>query len=183
MVAQQSAHPQQASLPVGSANVADMIRRSFAAFTERRDFSGSTRLVLEAESTIETGKGSVLLNLQDGSEVLVKAHCRVVLKSPEISKGLYLVLFIGNIIAKVEKRLGNAPAFRMGTPSAVITARGTIFLTGERERELVSYDEASRTVQHAGVKTKDEFMTWILADDRDGLGRGDVIPGRPLRLI
>ena len=33
----------------------------------------------------------------------------------------------GKILAQVQKRFGNAPSFRMGTPTAVITVRGTRF--------------------------------------------------------
>jgi ferric-dicitrate binding protein FerR (iron transport regulator) len=85
---------------------------------------GST---LTAESKIETGKGSALLELQDGSQVLIKAHSNVVLRSPDQGKGFSLELFIGKIIVSVRKRLDESPSFRMGTPSAVITVRGTRF--------------------------------------------------------
>ena len=85
---------------------------------------GST---LPADSKIETAKGSVLLQLQDGSQVLIKSHSSVVLRAPDQGKGFSLELFIGEIIVKVQKRLGSSPSFRMGTPSAVITVRGTRF--------------------------------------------------------
>jgi hypothetical protein len=84
-------------------------------------------LVLPADSIIETGKGSLLLSLADGSQVLIKPHTRVQLKAPATSKGNFLQLFLGNIIAKVQKRFGVEPSFRMGTPTAVITVRGTRF--------------------------------------------------------
>lgn len=73
------------------------------------------------------GKGSALLNLQEGSQALVKSHSRVVLKSLDTGIGSYLKLLLGKLIAKVQKRIGEAPLFRMGTPSAVITVRGTHF--------------------------------------------------------
>jgi hypothetical protein len=83
--------------------------------------------VLDPESTIETGKGSILLRMDDGSQALVNSHSRVVLKSPEVGLGLYLELIIGKLMAKVQKRIGEPPPFRIGTPSAVITVRGTRF--------------------------------------------------------
>lgn len=89
--------------------------------------SGARGTVLSAESSIETAKGSVLLQLQDGSQVLVKPHSHVVLKAPDQPKGLSLELLIGKVVNKITKRLGNAPSFRMGTPTAVITVRGTRF--------------------------------------------------------
>jgi len=127
MGAQQSFQQQQASLPVGNAKIADLKGEVLLHSPKGEVLTAQRSLVLETESTIETGKGSVLLNMEDGSEVLVKPHSRVVLKSPDISRGLCLELFIGNIIAKVQKRIGNTPSFRIGTPSAVITIRGTRF--------------------------------------------------------
>jgi ferric-dicitrate binding protein FerR (iron transport regulator) len=76
---------------------------------------------------IDTGKGSVLLNLQDGSQILVKAHSHVVLKAPDQGPGHWLELMVGKVLAKIQKRTSNAPSFRMGTPTAVITVRGTQF--------------------------------------------------------
>jgi hypothetical protein len=79
------------------------------------------------ETTVEVGsKGSALLHLEDGSQVLIKDNTRVVLKVPETS-GNFLQVLLGKIVAKVQKRMNNAPSFRMGTPTAVITVRGTRF--------------------------------------------------------
>ena len=57
----------------------------------------------------------------------MKSHSNVVLKSPQSGKALYLELLLGKLIAKVQERLGEDPPFRIGTPSAVITVRGTRF--------------------------------------------------------
>jgi ferric-dicitrate binding protein FerR (iron transport regulator) len=84
-------------------------------------------VVLPPESTIETEKGSILLLLQDGSQVLVKQNSRVVLRAPDQGKGYSFELFLGKVINKIQKRLGSNPSFRMGTPTAVITVRGTQF--------------------------------------------------------
>ena len=123
----QNSKPQPASLPVGSAVVA-----TFKGDVSLRSPTGTALaarpgLVLQAESTIEIGKGSLLLNLRDGSEVLIQSHSRVVLKSPATEGGFYLQLLLGKLMAKIRKRLGEEPAFRIGTPSAVITVRGTRF--------------------------------------------------------
>jgi hypothetical protein len=123
----QKTQPQPASLPVGSAVVA-----KFKGDVSLRSPTGEALaprpgLVLDAESTIEIGKGSLLLNLRDGSEVLIQSHSRVVLKSPAAEGGFYLQLLLGKLMAKIRKRLGEEPAFRIGTPSAVITVRGTRF--------------------------------------------------------
>lgn len=60
------------------------------------------------------------------------------LRSPQEGKGFSLELFIGQIIVKVKKRMGETPSFRMGTPSAVITVRGTRFLV-EVNKKLKTY--------------------------------------------
>jgi len=123
----QQATSQPLSLPVGSATVADL-KGDVSLHSPQGDvLTPQKSLVLIVDSTIETGKGSILLSLQDGSEILVKSHSRVVLRSPEVGIGLYLELLLGKVMAKVQKRLGEAPPFRMGTPSAVITVRGTRF--------------------------------------------------------
>jgi hypothetical protein len=128
VTAAQTAPQQQAVLPVGSAVVTEI--KGEVTFTSPQGASvnalrGTT---LTAESKIETAKGSVLLELQDGSQVLVKGHSSVVLKAPNEGKGFFLEQFLGQIIVKAQKRMGETPSFRMGTPSAVITVRGTRFL-------------------------------------------------------
>lgn len=123
----QSLEPQPVPLPVGSATVTEMKGTVALKAPDGSVLTPQRGLVLTADSTIETGKGSALLALQDGSQVLVKAHSRVVLRAPDQGKGYYLELFLGRVVNKVQKRLGNTPSFRMGTPSAVITVRGTRF--------------------------------------------------------
>lgn len=121
----QSTHT--APLPVGSATISEIKGEVVLNGPHGETLTGSRGLVLSADSTIETTKGSVLLELQDGSQVLVKPHSRVVLKTPDQDKGLSFELLIGKVLNKVTKRLGNTPSFRMGTPTAVITVRGTRF--------------------------------------------------------
>ncbi len=123
----QSPQPREASLSVGSATVSEVKGEAQFHTPQGMGMVSQRGLFLTAESTIETGKGSVLLSLQDGSQVLVKPHSRVVLKSPIQGKGYFLELILGKIMAQVQKRLGNSPSFRMGTPTAVITVRGTRF--------------------------------------------------------
>ena len=123
---QETKSPPAAVLPAGSAKITELKGEVTLRGPQGETLSGQPGTVLAAESTIETVKGSLLLELQDGSQVLVKPHSRVVLKAPE-DKGFYLELLIGKVVNKITKRLGNAPSFRMGTPTAVITVRGTRF--------------------------------------------------------
>jgi hypothetical protein len=124
----QSASTEAVTLRAGSAVIADLKGEVSVSSAQSTTQPAQRGQVLPAESSVETGKGSLLLSLQDGSQVLVKPHSRVVLKEPSQSQGNYLQLFLGSVIAKIEKRLGAAPPFRMGTPTAVITVRGTRFL-------------------------------------------------------
>jgi hypothetical protein len=123
----QTAPPQQTILPIGSAEISEVKGAVVLHSPQGSPLNAQRGVTVTAESTIETAKGSVLLDLQDGSQVLVKPHSNIVLKAPNEGKGYSLELFIGNILVKVRKRLGSNPSFRMGTPTAVITVRGTRF--------------------------------------------------------
>ncbi len=85
--------------------------------------------ILVAGTIILTAKNSsVVILLLDGSQVLVKENSRLQLQQPDELHGWsYLQMAIGELIAKVKKRFAETPPFRMGTPSAVITVRGTQF--------------------------------------------------------
>ena len=68
----QSPQPREASLWVGSATVSVVKGEAQFHSPQGVGLLSQPGLSLSAESTIETGKGSVVLNLQDGSQVLVK---------------------------------------------------------------------------------------------------------------
>jgi hypothetical protein len=145
---------QPTSLPVGSATVAEVKGEFVLRGPQGETLAPQRGLVLAAESAIETKKGSVLLELQDGSQVLVKPHSRVVLKDPNQGKGFYLELFIGKVVNKVQKRLGNTPSFRMGTPTAVVTVRGTRFeveVTKKPQTFVVVYEGVVEVAGLAGI--------------------------------
>jgi ferric-dicitrate binding protein FerR (iron transport regulator) len=107
--------------------------------------------ILTADSKIETVKGSVLLQLQDGSQALIKGHSNVVLRAPNQGKGFSLELFLGQILMKVQKRTGEAPSFRMGTPSAVITVRGTRFQVEVNKKHKTYVDVFEGLVEVEGL--------------------------------
>lgn len=145
-------NPETIALPVGSATIAE-----FKGDLNLRSPAGDAvtaqhGTVLAPESTIETTKGSVLLNLQDGSQVLVKPNSRVVLKAPDQGKGYWLELLLGKINAKIQKRLGNTPSFRMGTPTAVITVRGTRFTVEVNKKQKTSVEVYEGLVEVAGLR-------------------------------
>jgi FecR-like protein len=143
--------PQTATLPVGSAVIAEFKGEISLRSPQGDALTLNTGTVLPAESVIETMKGSsILLNLQDNSQVLIKANSHVVLKSPTEGRGDYLELLIGKILAKIQKRLGNAPSFRMGTPTAVITVRGTRFSVEVNKKQKTSVEVFEGIVEVAG---------------------------------
>ncbi len=119
--------PQPTSLAVGSAIVDHIKGEVVLRAADGSAIGSQPGQVLTPGSMVDTAKGTALLHLQDGSQVLVKAHSRVLLKAPAESKGRFLDLLLGKVLATVQKRLGSTPSFRMGTPSAVITVRGTRF--------------------------------------------------------
>jgi hypothetical protein len=119
--------PQPATLTAGSATI-DEIKGEVTVQPPNAAAAAPQRgQVVIPESVIETKKGSVVLHLEDGSQVLVQKNSRVVLKAPQSSLGHFFDLLLGKILAKVQKRTNNAPSFKMGTPTAVITVRGTRF--------------------------------------------------------
>lgn len=144
----QTAEP--TTLPVGSATVAEL-KGAVEIHSPQGDTVTAQRgTVLGSESKIDTAKGSLLLDLQDGSQVLVKPNSHVVLKAPTEGKGYWLELLLGKINAKVQKRLGNAPSFRMGTPTAVITVRGTRFAVDVDKKQKTRVEVYEGLVEVAG---------------------------------
>src|SRR5262249_47705961 len=83
--------------------------------------------ILPPETEVNTDDGHLLLRLADGSDVLVRSHTRLTVKQPETSGWRYLQLMIGRIHTQIQKHLGATPPVQIGTPSAVISVRGTRF--------------------------------------------------------
>lgn len=142
--------PAPTALPVGSATIAEL-KGDVQLHSPQGDvLTAQHGTSLPAESKIDTGKGSMLLDLQDGSQVLVKPNSHVVLKAPNQGKGYWLELLLGKITAKVQKRLGNSPSFRMGTPTAVITVRGTRFSVDVDKKEKTHVEVYEGLVEVTG---------------------------------
>ncbi len=147
----QTAPPQLTELPVGSAVVAEIKGQAVFTSPDGTPVPAQRGTILTADSKIETVKGSVLLQLQDGSQALIKGHSNVVLRAPSQGKGFSLELFLGQILMKVQKRTGEAPSFRMGTPSAVITVRGTRFQVEVNKKHKTYVDVFEGLVEVEGL--------------------------------
>ena len=162
---------QSSTLPVGSAIVADFQGDVTLHAPDGTTIAADRGMTLAAETVIDTGKGSTLLNLQDGSQILVKAHSHVVLKAPDQKPGHSLELTLGKILAKIRKRTSNSPSFRMGTPTAVITVRGTRFEVevDKKQRTRVEVYEGMVEVTGMGagvgaVMLRPGFLTHVQAN-------------------
>jgi hypothetical protein len=83
--------------------------------------------VLPPNTEVNTADGRLLLRLGDGSDILVRPHTRIVLQEPETSAWRYLQLLVGRIHTQIQKHMGGTPPVQIGTPSAVISVRGTQF--------------------------------------------------------
>jgi hypothetical protein len=150
LVAAIGQNPAPTALTVGSATIAELKGDATFHSPQGDTVTAQRGTVLAPESKIDTTKGSVLLDLEDGSQVLVKPNSHVVLKAPTQDQGYWLELLLGKISAKVQKRLGNTPSFRMGTPTAVITVRGTRFSVEVNKKQKTSVEVFEGTVEVGG---------------------------------
>jgi hypothetical protein len=141
----------------------------------------SREMSLPAGSSVTTKKGSALLRLQDGSEVLVKSNSSVLLKSPEDGEHHYFDLLLGKIRAAVKKRLQGAPSFRLGTPTAVITVRGTQFEVDVNKNSSTNVTVYEGVVEVIGIGYTGQPILlgpgYMLNVPRTG------VPSRPQRTI
>lgn len=160
LAAAQAPEPQKASLAVGPVVVAaikgDVVIHAAggAALPSLRGQS------LTAGTIIETRKGSIVLDLADGSQAQVKDNTRLELKDPVKDQGFSLELFLGKVLTKIKKKLNPEPSFRLGTPTAVITVRGTQFLTevDKKGKTEVSVYEGIVEVQGLVPESKPVFV-------------------------
>lgn len=143
--------PTRVMLPYGSAVVIDLKGEVNASSATGQVEPVQKGQVLPAGTSLETNKGGIVLALADGSQVLVKSHSRVVLQAPEQSAGSFLQLLLGKLLAKVQKRMGQEPSFKVGTPTAVITVRGTFFGVEVTKRQKTYVQVYEGLVEVRGV--------------------------------
>ncbi len=120
--------PQKITVPAGSATITDLKGDVTVTASQTTTATAAQKgQLLTPNTLIETQKGTALLTLSDGSQILLKSNTRVILRLPDEARGNFLEQLIGRLVAKITKRSGNEPPFKMGTPTAVITVRGTHF--------------------------------------------------------
>jgi hypothetical protein len=137
--------------------------------------------VLPADTTVSTDDGRLLLKLSDGSDVLVRPHTKLLLKQPEVSGWKYFQLLIGRVRTQIQKRLGGSPAFQIGTPSAVISVRGTKFDVEVDRRGFTQVDVDEGVVELEAVTGRGEAVLVTAGfSSRVGMETGPEAP-RPTR--
>ena len=105
---------------------------------------------LPSGTILDTGNGTLILRLSDGSEVLVRAHTRLQVQQPSLTDPSYFQLLLGRIRALINKRTGGAAPFELGTPSAVIAVRGTEFEVEVNPRNVTEVDVVDGLVEVYG---------------------------------
>lgn len=149
--------PPQTAAPASTvttarASVADIKGKVRIELPGKAPSSPSLGQVLPAETTISTGNGSILLRLEDGSQILVHANTRAVLKQPSPASWQQLQMLLGKIKAEIQKRTGGSPPFQIGTPSAVITVRGTRFYVRVDKHKATRVDVEEGVVEVENLK-------------------------------
>ena len=139
------------SIPAHSAGVAEWKGAVKIVLPGQSASQPSRGQQVPAGTVIQTTSGHILLNLSDGSQVLIYPHTQVVLKQPSLLDPNYLHLLLGRIRAQISKRTGGGPSFQLGTPSAVITVRGTKFLVEVNPAQVTEVDVLEGVVEVTGV--------------------------------
>jgi hypothetical protein len=139
------------SIPAHSAGVAEWKGAVKIVMPGQSSSQPSRGQQLPAGTVIQTASGHILLNLSDGSQVLIYPYTQVVLKRPSFLDPNYLHLLLGRIRAQISKRTGGSPSFQLGTQSAIITVRGTKFLVEVNPAQVTEVDVREGVVQVTGV--------------------------------
>ncbi|HKV93487.1 MAG TPA: FecR family protein [Candidatus Angelobacter sp.] len=177
----QQAPPAAVSAPYAGATISDF-KGKVSIQLPAKTFSAPTRgEILPPDTTVSTEDGRLLLKLSDGSDILVRSHTKLVLKQPETSGWKYFQMLIGRVRTSIQKRMGGAPAFQIGTPSAVISVRGTKFDVEVDRRGFTEVDVEEGTVELEALSGLGEsVMISAGFSSRVGMETGPEVP-RPTR--
>ncbi len=173
----QQAPPATVSAPYAGATISDF-KGKVGIQLPAQAFSAPVRgEVLPPDTTVNTDDGRLLLKLSDGSDVLVRPHTKLLLKQPETSGWKYFQVLIGRVRTQIQKRLGGSPAFQIGTPSAVISVRGTKFDVEVDRRGFTQVDVDEGVVELEAVTGRGEaVMITAGFSSRVGMETGPEVP-------
>jgi hypothetical protein len=175
--AAQEAPSASVSAPYAGATISDF-KGKVGIQLPAQAFSAPVRgEVLPPDTTVSTDDGRLLLKLSDGSDVLVRPHTKLLLKQPEVSGWKYFQLLVGRVRTQIQKRLGGSPAFQIGTPSAVISVRGTKFDVEVDRRGFTQVDVDEGVVELEAVTGRGEsVMITAGFSSRVGMETGPEVP-------
>jgi hypothetical protein len=177
VVAQESPQGTTASAPYAGATISDF-KGKVSIQLPAQAFAAPVRgEILPPETTVSTDDGRLLLKLSDGSDVLVRAHTKLLLKQPEASGWKYFQLLMGRVRTQIQKRMGGSPAFQIGTPSAVISVRGTKFDVEVDRRGFTEVDVDEGVVELEAVTGRGQsVMITAGFSSRVGMEGGPEVP-------
>src|SRR5579859_1099482 len=132
--------------------------------------------MLPPGTVLETGGGRLLLQLLDGSQVLIRAHTRLMVQQPTPTDRGYFQLLLGRIRAVISKRTGGAPPFELGTPSAVIAVRGTQFEVEVNQRQETEVDVIEGLVEVIGRNSGTSVLVGPGSSTRVGISTPPETP-------
>ena len=165
------------SAPYAGATISDF-KGKVSIQLPAQSFSSPLRgEVLPPDTTISTDEGRLLLKLSDGSDVLVRPYTKLLLKQPETNGWKYFQIVLGRVRTQIQKRLGGSPAFQIGTPSAVISVRGTKFDVEVDRRGFTQVDVDEGVVELEAVTGRGEsVMITAGFSSRVGMETGPEVP-------
>jgi uncharacterized membrane protein YgcG len=175
--AAQQAPAAAASAPYAGATISDF-KGKVSIQLPAQAFAAPVRgEVLPPGTTVNTDEGRLLLKLSDGSDVLVRPHTKLLLKQPEASGWKYFQIMIGRVRTQIQKRMGGSPAFQIGTPSAVISVRGTKFDVEVDRRGFTEVDVDEGVVELEAVTGRGESVLITAGfSSRVGMETGPEVP-------
>jgi len=151
----QQSNPASVSAPFAGATISQWKGNIHLNLPGQAPSAPSLGETLPAGTVLDTGGGRLLLQLADGSQVLVRAHTRLTLQQPTPTDRSYFQLLLGRIRAIITKRTGGALPFELGTPSAVIAVRGTQFeleVSRQQETEVDVFEGVVEVIsRHTGA--------------------------------
>ena len=162
--------------PFAGATISDWKGKTHVSLPGRAQSTPVIGETLPPGTVLETGGGRLLLQLTDGSQVLIRAHTRLTVQQPSPSDPGYFQLLLGRIRAIITKRTGGAPPFELGTPSAVIAVRGTQFDVEVNRQQETEVDVSEGVVEVTGRYSHTSVMVQAGSSTRVGMDSGPEDP-------
>lgn len=164
------------SAPFAGATISDWKGKIHLTLPGEAQSAPAIGETLPPGTLLETGGGRLLLQLADGSQVLIRAHTRLTVQQPSPTDRGYFQLLLGRIRAIITKRTGGAPPFELGTPGAVIAVRGTEFAIQVNRRQQTEVDVFEGVVEVFGRHSHTSVLVHAGSSTRVGM---DTAPEDP----